>query len=59
MQDFVEYRGKKCYIPNFGMCFMKCISYFTKKDCSEDFLTFIQTEQRRNNVMTSARIQPF
>ena len=38
---------------------MKCINYFTKKDYTEEFLTFIRTEQRRSNVMTAARIQPF
>ena len=36
------------------MCFIKCNKYYT-----EEFLTFIQTEQRRSNVMTPARIQPF
>ena len=41
------------------MCFIKCINYFTKKDYTEEFLTFIRSEQRRSNVMTSARIQPF
>ena len=41
------------------MCFIKCISYFTKKVYTEEFLTFIRTEQRRSNVMTSARIQAF
>ena len=40
------------------MCFNKCIKYFTKKDYTEEFLTFIRNEQRRSNVMTSARIQP-
>ena len=40
------------------MCFLKCIKYFTKKDYTE-VLTFIRTEQRRSNVLTSARIQPF
>ena len=41
------------------MCFNKCINYFTKKDYTEEFLTFIRTEQRRSSVMTSDRIQPF
>ena len=58
-QDIVEYIGNNCYIPTSGICFIKCINYFTKKDYTEDFLTFIRTEQRRSNVMTSARIQPF
>ena len=41
------------------MCLIKCFNYFTKKDYTEEFLTFIRSEQRRSNVMTSARIQPF
>ena len=40
------------------MCFIKCIKYFNEKDYTEEFLTFIRTEQRRSNVMTSARFQP-
>ena len=59
MQEIVEYHGQNCYIPTSGMCFIKCINYLTKKDYTEEFLTFIRTEQRRSNVMTSARIQPF
>ena len=31
MQEIVEYHGKNCYIPTSGMCFIKCINYFTKK----------------------------
>ena len=58
-QDNVEYVGNNCYIPTSGICFTKCINYFSKKDYTEEFLTFIRTEQRRSNVMTSARIQPF
>ena len=38
---------------------MKGMNYFTKKEYIEEFLSFIQSEQRRSNVMTSARIQPF
>ena len=59
MQEIVEYHGQNCYIPSSGMCFIKCIKYFTKKDYTEEILTFIRTEQRRSNVMASARIQPF
>ena len=58
-QDIVEYIGNNCYIPTSGICFIKCINYFTKKDYAQEFLTFIRTEQRRSNVMTSARVQPF
>ena len=59
MQEIVENHGQNCYIPSSGMCFIKCINYFTKKDYTEEFLTFIRSEQRRSHVMTSARIQPF
>ena len=58
-QEVVEYHGQNCYIPTSGMCFIKYKNYFTKKDYTEEFLTFIRSEQRRSNVMTSARIQPF
>ena len=58
-QDIVEYIGNNCYIPTIGNCFIKCIKYFTRKDYTEEFLIFIPTEQRRSNVMTSARVQPF
>ena len=59
MQEIVEYHGHNCYRPTSGMCFIKCNNYFTKKDYTEEFLTFIRSEERRSNVMTSARIQPF
>ena len=59
MQEIVEYHGQNCYIPTSGMCFIKCINYFTEKDYTNEFLTFIRSEQRRSNVMTAARIQPF
>ena len=59
MQEIVEYYGQNCYLPTSGMCFIKCINYLTEKDYTEEFLTFIRSEQRRSNVMTSARIQPF
>ena len=39
--------------------FIKCIKYLTGKDYTEEFLTFIRTEEKRSNVMTSARFQPF
>ena len=58
-QDIVEYISNNCYIRTSGNCFIKCNNYFTKKDYTEEFLTFIRTEQRRSNVMTAARIQPF
>ena len=58
-QDFVEYIGNNCYIPTSCSFFIKCIKYLTKKEYKQEFLAFIWTEQKRSNVMTSARIQPF
>ena len=58
-QDFFEYIGNNCYIPTSGKCFIKCIKYLTGKDYTEEILTFIRTEQRRSNVMTSAKNQKF
>ena len=58
-QEIVEYREPNCYIPISGMCFIKCINYFTKKDYTEEVLTLIRFEHRKSNVMTSARLQPF
>ena len=31
----------------------------SKKNCTEEFLTFIRNEKSRSEVMTNARIQPF
>ena len=59
MQEVVAYHGQNCFIPTSSHCFIKCIKYFTNKDYTEEFLTFIRTERRRSNVMTSARMQPF
>ena len=59
MHEIVEYHVQNCYIPTSGICFIKCINFFTKKDYTEEFLTSIRTEQRRSNIITSARIQPF
>ena len=44
------YIGNNCYNPTSGICFIKCNIYFTKKDYTKEFLTFIQTEQRKCNV---------
>ena len=53
-QDIVEYIGNNCCIPTSINCFIKCINHFTKKDYTKELSTFIRTEERRSNVMTSA-----
>ena len=58
MQESVKHHRQNCYIPTFGMCFIKCINYFTKKDYTEEFFTFVRTDQRRSNVITCTRNQP-
>ena len=57
--DIVEYTTNIYCIPTSGNCFIKCIKYITGEDYTEELSTFFRTEQRRSNVMTSARIQPF
>ena len=59
MQEIVECHGQNCSITTSGMCFIKFINYFTKKDYTNEFLTFLRSEQRRSNVMTSARVGSF
>ena len=46
-QDIVEYIGNTCYIPTGGNCFKKCVNYLNGKDYTEEFITYIPTEQRR------------
>ena len=59
LQEIVEYHGQNCYIPTSRKCFIKCNIDFTEKDYTEVFLTFIRTEQKRSQLKTSARVQPF
>ena len=58
-QDIVENIGNNCFIPTSSNCFIKSNKYFLNKDYTVEILTFSRIEQRRSNVMTSARIQPF
>ena len=58
-KDIVESLGKNCYIPPSGNCFVKCINYLTGLDYTNELLIFIEYEQRRSDLMTSARVQPF
>ena len=57
-QDIVDNIGINCYIPTSGNCFLKC-SYFFIRKYTQEFLTFVQTEQRRTDSLTPARIQTF
>ena len=53
------YRGNNCFIPTKEYCFVKCIIFLTDQDYKQKYLDFIRSEQRRSNIMTKARIQPF
>ena len=46
MNQNVEYRRQNCYIPNSGMCFIKCIEWFTYKDYKNIFGSSI----KRKNI---------
>ena len=57
--EIIEYRGNICFIPTKGYRFVECINFLTVEDYKEQYLDFIRSEQRRSNIMTTARIQPF
>ena len=57
--EIIEYRGNNCFIPTKGYCFIKCINFLTGQDYKQQYLEFKRNEQRRTNIMTKARIQPF
>ena len=57
--EIIEYRGSNCYMPTKGYCFVKCINFLTGENYKHQYLEFIRSEQRRSNIMTKARIQPF
>ena len=59
LYDILEYHGQNCYIPTGQNFFLKCINYLTGKDYKNEYFEFINSEGRRKNVMTLARIQPF
>ena len=57
--EIIEYRGNNCFIPTKAYCFIKCINFLTGEDYKQQYLEFIRSEQRRSNIMTTARNQPF
>ena len=57
--EILEYRGNNCFILTKGYCFVKCINFLTDEDYKQQYLDFIKSEQRRSNIMTKARNQPF
>ena len=57
--EITEYRGNNCFITTKGYCFIKSFNFLTGEDYKQQNLEFIRNEQRRSNIMTKARIQPF
>ena len=57
--EIIEYRGNNCFMPTKEYCFVKCNNFLTGEDYKEQYLDFIRDEQRRTNLMTKARLQPF
>ena len=55
-KKFIEYRGKKCFIPTKQNCFVKCNNYLTGQHYKRENVDFIRNEKRRCNFMTMARI---
>ena len=58
-RKIIEYRGNNCFIPTNRYCFVKSINFLTGQDYKQQYLDFIRSKQRRSNIMTKARIQPF
>ena len=56
--EIIEYRGKNCFIPTKGYCFVKCVNFLTGQDYKEQYLDYIRNEKRRTNIITMAPIQP-
>ena len=57
--EIIECRGNNCFIPAKVYCFVKSINFLTGEDYKQQYLEFIRSEQKRSNIMTAARIQPF
>ena len=57
--DIVEYTGNNFLFLQVVIVSEKVYNRLTGKDYTKEFLTFIRNEQRRSNIMTSDRIQPF
>ena len=57
--EIIEYRGNNCFIPTKVYCFVKCVNFLRGEDYKQQYLDFIRSEERRSNIMTKARIQPF
>ena len=58
-QNIVEYIVNTCYIATSGNCCIKFNNNLTGNEYTNEFLAFIRTEQRRSNVMATARFQHF
>ena len=57
--EVIKYPGSNCFIPTKGYRFVKCANFLTGKDYKQQYLDFPRSEQRRSNIMTQAKIQPF
>ena len=57
--EIIEYPGNNCFIPTKRYCFVKCFNFLIGQDYKQQYFGFIRSEQRRSNIMTKARIQPF
>ena len=44
----IEYRGKICFIPTKGDCFVICVHFLTGEDYKQQYLDFIRIEERRS-----------
>ena len=57
--NILEYKGQLCYIPTGNAFFKKSLEYIYKRDFSNEYKEFMLDSDRRKNIMTSTKIQPF
>ena len=50
--NFLEYKGKLCYIPTGKACFRKCVEYIYKRDFSKEYKEYILDSDRCKSNMT-------
>ena len=58
-RDIIEVIGANCYIATSSYFFINTSNFLTGKDYKQQFIEFVSNLQRRCQVRTQTRIQPF
>ena len=57
--NILVYERENCYIPGANGCFLDCDNFGFTKDFTKEYFEFIESNNRRTNVMTHCRIPEF